>query len=152
MDAMEDEGMEATASQGETLAQEAGRPMPGVMRTDADARLENSLVAAVVAGADITMKDSLGCAVVAGKDVHMQDCLGKVVVAGGNVTLRGGGAGVMYSRQAAVEAGTIGVLIAPQAALREQVRVLMTGRQAALLGAAFGLTAGLLGLLFRRRR
>lgn len=149
---MEIEGLEMPSGEPEAQAGSAGSPTPGTVRAEVDAQLNESLAATVAAGRDVAMTDSLCGVVVAGGSIAMTDCLDKVVVAGGNVEMHGGGVALMHCQQASVQQGTIGVLITPKAVLGEQVRVLMNDRQAVLMGVAFGLAAGLLRLLFRRKR
>ncbi|MRR10865.1 hypothetical protein EG831_12515 [bacterium] len=94
----------------------------------------------------------MGGVVVAGAAIDLSDSAGGVLVAGGNTSLQDSPVGLLVSRQATVENSTIGVLLTPQVALGENVKVIASTRQAIAFGAAFGLMAGLVGLLFRRRR
>lgn len=149
---MESEELENSSNLNEVQEEEGKFQIPGVIRAEVDVSLADTAAAAVIAGRDVEMTDSLSGAVVTGANLKMTDSFGKVIVAGGSVEIHDGGVGVMHCKQAAVESGTIGVLFAPQASLGENVRVVMTGRQAALLGAAFGLVAGLMGLIFCKKR
>lgn len=124
----------------------------GVVRAERHASVANSIAAAFVAGQNMDIAEGFGNAFVAGANIEMKGSSGLALVAGANIDIHGGGGCFLNCKQATVENGTIGVLLAPQAALGENVKVVMSTTQAIAMGAAFGLVAGVLGLLFRRRR
>jgi hypothetical protein len=124
----------------------------GVVRAAGNASVANSIAGGFVAGQNMEIAEGFGNTYVAGANMEMKGSAGLVMVAGANIDLHGGGGGFLNCKQATVESGTIGVLLAPQVALGENVKVVMSTTQAIALGAAFGLVAGALGLLFRRRR
>jgi hypothetical protein len=124
----------------------------GVVRAERHASVANSIAAAFVAGQNLDIDEGFGNAFVAGANIEMKGSGGLVLVAGANIDIHGGGGAFLNCKQATVENSTIGVLFAPQAALGENVNVVMSTTQAIAMGAAFGFVAGVLGLLFRRRR
>jgi hypothetical protein len=124
----------------------------GSVRAGGHASIANSIAGGFVAGQNMDIAEGFGNAFVAGANIEMKNSGGLVMVAGANIDIHSGGGGFLSCKQATVENGTIGVLLAPQAALGENVKVMMSTPQAIALGAAFGLVAGVLGLLFRRRR
>ena len=124
----------------------------GVVRAAGSATVANSIAGGFVAGQNLEVAEGFGNAFVAGTKIKMKGSAGLSLVAGANIDIHGGGAGILSCKQATVESGTILVLIAPQAALGENVKVVMSNTQAIVMGAAFGLVVGTLGLLFRRRR
>lgn len=122
------------------------------LQIEGDASLSDALAGCVTAGRDVHLTDALGGAVVAGAAIDLSDSAGGIIVAGGNTSLQDSPVGLLFSRQATVENSTIGVLLTPQVALGDNVKVIASTRQAIAFGTAFGLVAGLVGLLFRRRR
>jgi predicted RND superfamily exporter protein len=123
----------------------------GVVRAAGDAKVENTIASAIVAGGNASVEDSISMAVVAGGNIAANDSGGVVMVAGGNIDIRDGGGGLINCAQATIENGTVGVLLAGQVTLGDNVRVLMTQKQAIAFGAAFGLVVAVFGLIFRRR-
>lgn len=124
----------------------------GRAQVEGNASLSDVIAGAVVAGQSTSLADCLSTAVVAGGDVEMKDSACAVMVVGGNTSLQESGAGFIRCQQATLENSTIGILAAPQATLGQDVRVMLTTQQAMAFGAAFGLVAGILGILFRRKR
>jgi hypothetical protein len=123
----------------------------GNVNTEQNATVENSVVGSVVAGKDSTTTNSMVVAVVAGGDVLLTNSMGVVTVAGGKVELNSSKSCLLITQGSAVENSTIGVLFSPEATLGNDVKVIMTSKQALLIGAALGLIIFLLGRLFRRR-
>jgi hypothetical protein len=146
------EELEGVADQ--VVAQDANinNSFVGVVRAAGNASVANSIAGGFVAGQNLDVAEGFGNAFVAGANIEMKGSSGLTLVAGANINIHGGGGGFMNCKQATVESGTIGVLLTPQAALGENVKVVMSTTQAIAMGAAFGLVAGALGLLFRRRR
>ena len=146
------EELEGIADQ--VVAQDASinNSFVGVVRAAGSASVANSISGGFVAGQNMEVAEGFGNAFVAGANIEMKGSAGLALIAGANIDIHGGGGGILSCQQATVESGTIGVLIAPQAALGENVKVVMSTTQAIAMGAAFGLVVGVLGLLFRRRR
>jgi hypothetical protein len=117
-----------------------------------DAKVENTIASAIAAGRDTHIEDSISLAMVAGGNIAANDSGSVVMVAGGNIDIRDGCGGLINCAQATVENGTVGVLLAGQVTLGDNVRVMMTQKQAIAFGAAFGLVVAVFGLIFRRRR
>lgn len=124
----------------------------GVVRAAGSASVANSIAGGFVAGQNLEVAEGFGNAFVAGANIEMKGSAGLSLVAGANIDIHGGGGGILSCKQATVEGSTIGVLIAPEAALGENVKVVMSTTQAIAMGAAFGLVVSVFGLLFRRRR
>ncbi len=137
----------------QVIAQDASinNSFVGVVRAEKTS-VANSVAAAFVAGQNMDIAESFGNACVAGANIEMKGSAALALVAGANIEIHGGGGGFLNCKQATVESGTIGVLLTPQAALGKNVKVVMSTTQAIAMGASFGLIAGVLGFLFRRRR
>jgi len=73
----------------------------------------------------------------AGNDVHLQYSGGQVVAAKNDVRLEMAAAGAVLSREAHVDRGLVGLLIASDVELGEGTRVLLRPAGAAALGAGF---------------
>jgi hypothetical protein len=116
------------------------------------AHLNNNIVLAVAVGQNAEMTQGISAAMAVGHNLDIKGGGGGILNAGQNINIHGGGGGLMICKQAEVEQSTIGVLLANQATLGENVTVLMTTPQAIALGAAMGLVAAVFGILFRRRR
>jgi hypothetical protein len=124
----------------------------GRVDVEGDASLAYSVAGGVVAGQSVSMTDCMNVAAVAGTGIEMTDSGCGILVAGGESHLQESGAGFLHCQQAMVENSTIGILATPQATLGQDVKVMMTTKQAIAFGAAFGLVVGAIGILFRRRR
>lgn len=124
----------------------------GMVQAEGSASVTDSACGAVVAGQGAQVENSFSQAVVAGAGIEMKNSGGGVLVAGAGIEMANSSSGILYSRQAKVENSTITVLLTPQAELGENVKVSMTTVQAIAFGAAFGLFAGLLGFLLRKRK
>ena len=124
----------------------------GVLQASGHAKAVNSISLAMAAGQNLDVAEGLSGAFIAGGNVAMKGSFGVAVVAGANADMHGSNAGFLNCQQATVESSTIGVLLVPKATLGENVKVMITTQQAIAFGAAFGLVAGIFGLLFRRRR
>ena len=124
----------------------------GMVQAAGSATVSDAACGGVVAGQGMQIDNGFCQAVVAGAGIEMRNSGGGVMVAGNDIEMVDSTSGILYSQQATIENSTIGVLLAPRAALGENVKVIATTRQAITFGAAFGLAAGLLGWLLRRRR
>lgn len=124
----------------------------GVVQAEGSATVSDAVCGAVVAGQGAQIDNAFSQAIVAGAGIEMRNSGGGVLVAGNGIEMVDSTSGILYSQQATIENSTIGLLLAPRAALGENVKVIATTRQAVAFGAAFGLAAGMLGWLLRRRR
>lgn len=136
---------------GKTVESTVKNQVVGLIKIEQSAAVQNSLAGAVVAGQAAAVNDSACGVVVAGGNIQFTDSAGAVAVAGGNADITNSITGLLISPVSSVEQSTIGVLVAPQAALGKGVKVLMTMQQAIVFGAAFGAVAAILGRLLRRR-
>ena len=147
------ETIKGVVSQVETGEATISDSFVGVVRAAGDANIENSIASAIVAGGNTHIDNSVSSAVVAGGNIDFQDGGGLVMIAGGNIDIRDGGAGLINCAQATIENGTVGVLLSGQVTLGDNVRVMMTQKEALAFGAGFGLVvAAVIGLILRRRR
>jgi hypothetical protein len=124
----------------------------GTVQAAGDAKVVNTIASAIVAGKNTQIESSVSSAVVAGGNIVVEDSGAAVMIAGGNIDIHDGGAGLLNCAQANVENSTIGVLLSGQVSLGDNVRVMMTQKQAMAFGMAFGLVVAAVGLIFRRRR
>jgi hypothetical protein len=145
---------QVTGVVGEIKADEVvvNNSMVGVISANEFATLENNMTLVVAAGKNAQINQGMGMAVVAGQNIDLKEGGGAILNAGQNITINNGGGGLLICKQAEVKQSTIGVLLAGQASLDKDVRVLMTRNEAVAFGAAFGLAAAIFGFLFRRRR
>ncbi|MCS6839616.1 MAG: hypothetical protein NZ699_02820 [Roseiflexus sp.] len=114
------------------------------------ATLSRAFARSVTAQDDVSMTFSAALAVQAGGDVNMTGSAATALIAGRDVRLNGASAGFVAAREARMESGRVGVLLAGSAELGNQTHVLITGRNALLLGAAFGIFFPLVAYLLRR--
>jgi hypothetical protein len=128
------------------------RRMVGQIKIGQSAAVQNGVSGAVVAGRDAVVSNSVSGAVVAGGSVELANSLSGVTVVGGKAHIANSNSGLLFSKAATIEHSTVGVLFAPETALGQDVKVIMTTRQALLFGVAFGMVAVIFGGLFRRRR
>lgn len=133
-----------------------------------EATVNQSLVGTINAKEKVTVVKSAALGIAAGSDaeVYQSGCAGMAVghdatiqsgavvalTVGGDANVQSGGSAVMVCRNANLENSVIGILCTSQAALGPDVKVMMTSKQAIAFGAAFGLVAGIFGLITRRRR
>jgi hypothetical protein len=111
-----------------------------------------SVAGGIAAGSNAEVLQS-GCGGMAvGHDATIQSGAVLALTVGGDANIQSGGGGVVVCRNANLENSVVGVLFTPQASLGKDVKVLMTAKQAAAFGAAFGLVAGIFSLITRRRR
>lgn len=114
------------------------------------ATLSRAFARSITAQDDVSMTFSAALSVHAGGDVSMTGSATPLLTAGRDARLSGASAGVVAAREARVESGMVGVLLAGSAELGDQTRVLITGRDALLLGAAVGIFFPLVTYLLRR--
>ena len=150
---------------GQTVA--FGPGLVGVIRAEQDASLTRGGAMVVAAGKDVEMSEGGAGLVVSGRDFDLQNggawvtVIGHngqvtnggaiVINAGGNLDITNGGGVVAVCKQAAIQNGSVGVLLTGQANLGENTKVVLNTPQALALGAAFGTVFALLSWLLRRR-
>lgn len=122
------------------------------INVEQNALIQNSMAGAIIAGQSAAADNSVAGAVVAGGSIEFNNSAAMVSVVGGTAQIANSSTGVLFAPASTVEHSRIGVLIAPQAALGKDVKVIMTTQQALLFGAAFGMVAAVLGRYLRRRR
>ncbi len=117
-----------------------------------NAMIESSMLVSVSATEDATIENSVGVVMAAGNDLHANNSVGSVWVAGNDLHLQqGGGALLIAGEQVHAEKSTIGVLLSGEPVnLGEGSKILLDTRQAAVLGAAFGIVFALMSYLLRR--
>ncbi|HSJ51755.1 MAG TPA: hypothetical protein VLA90_10810 [Actinomycetota bacterium] len=115
-----------------------------------DVRLEQAAAGPMLASGDVTITNG-GCGpVMCSGDLTITNGGCGPVLARGNVSFTNGGTQSVIAGQAQLGRGAIvGVVASPKVTIEDGARVLMTTRQAAAFGAAFG---ALLGLFVLRRR
>jgi len=114
------------------------------------ATVSRALVRSLTAQDDVAMTLSSALSVHAGGDVSMTGSASLLVMAARDVRLNNSSAAVMTAREARVESGMVGVLLAGSATLGDQTRVVLSGRDALLFGAAVGIFFPLVAYLLRR--
>ncbi len=114
------------------------------------ATLSRARIQSVTAQDDVAMTLSAAVSVRAGGDVSMTGSATPLLIAGRDARLSSASAGIVAARTARVDSGTVGVLVAGSAELGNQTRVLLTWREALLLGAAIGIFLPLVVYLLRR--
>lgn len=112
--------------------------------------IEQGGAAIIDAAGDVTINQGGALAILAGGNISVTEGGAQFMVAGGDVQLQGGGGGLVFTRQAHVEQGTVGVLISRETTFAEGSKVVLNTPQAVALGAAFGLVFAVMGYLFRR--
>ncbi|MGQ9550399.1 MAG: hypothetical protein ACUVSY_17030 [Roseiflexus sp.] len=112
--------------------------------------VSRALVQSVTAQDDVAMTLSSSLAVHAGGDVSMTGSASPLVMATRDVRLNNSSAGVVTAREARVESGKVGIVLAGSVILGDQTRVLLSGRDALLFGAAVGIFFPLVAYLLRR--
>jgi hypothetical protein len=104
-----------------------------------------------VAGRDASLANGVAQVVVVGRDLQLDNSAAGVIKAGGGANLAYSLAGLAAGEQVAVENSRVGVVLARRVVIGEGSQVLVSTRQAAAFGAAFGLVLAVLSWLFRRR-
>jgi len=112
--------------------------------------LSRTLVRSVSAGDDVIMTLSGALSVHATGDVTMAGGAAPLVLAGRDLRMRGATAVIVAAPQVRVESGTVGVLLARSAELGDRARVILTARDALLLGGTLGILVPLIVYLLRR--
>jgi len=124
-------------------AQPADLKMSGAALIKAEsANLNMSFAGTVSSKNDATVNWSNVRTVAARGTVRLQYAFSRLVTAGGYIRLNNAVAGAMLARQARVERGYVGLLVAGKAELAEDTRVLVSPRGAAAVAA--GVVGGLL--------
>ena len=126
----------------------------GALTTDT-AWLKFSSVAAAMVRKDASLSWCNAQLATARNNMTLTNSGGQLLAAGNTIEVRRGGAAIMAARTIQVQRGVVGVLLAQQATLGDETRVLLQPAAAAAMGAGFaaGALAGLvLGGTFRRRR
>jgi hypothetical protein len=124
----------------------------GMINAGESAVVGNSFTVGVVSNGNASVENGAGMFMVTGGNTEINNGGAGAIINGGNTEIHNGGAGLVVCQQATVEHGTINVLLANQVDLGEDVRVLVSTRQAAAFGAAFGVVVAILSLIFCRRR
>ncbi|NWG21068.1 MAG: hypothetical protein HXY39_12195 [Chloroflexi bacterium] len=112
--------------------------------------LSRTLVRSVSAGDDVMMTLSGALSVQATGDVTMTGGVAPLVFAGRDLRMRSATAVIAAAPEVRVESGTVGVLLARSAELGDRARVILTARDALLLGGALGILVPLIAYLLRR--
>jgi hypothetical protein len=114
------------------------------------ASMTRSVAREIHAGEDVTMALSAAARVDAGGDAMITGGAAGALFASGGAHLDGSTAGVLIASSAQVESGNIGLLIARDARLGSSARVLISAREALILGAAIGIFYPLVRYLLSR--
>ncbi|GEM_PF-1878631 len=112
--------------------------------------LSRSAARTIHADQDVTMALSAAAQISAGGDAMITGGAAVALSAGGNIRLDGSNAGMTLSRQAHVDSGMIGLLIARDVKLSGKSRVLLTTKEALILGTAIGTLYPLVRYLLQR--
>jgi hypothetical protein len=124
--------------------------------TTQTATLKASSVAAALVKGDASLAWSSAQLVGSAHDITLNNSGGQLMVAGNSIDVRTGGAAVMAARTITVQRGLVGMVLAQNADLGDDTKVLLKPAGAAAMGAGFGAGA-IVGLVFaarglRRRR
>jgi fumarate hydratase class II len=127
----------------------------GALTTQSAALKASSVAAALVKG-DASLAWCNAQLVGSANDVTLTNSGGQLMLAGNSIDVHTGGAAVMAARSITVQRGLVGMVIAQNATLGDDTKVLLKPSGAAALGAGFGAGA-IVGLLLaarglRRRR
>jgi hypothetical protein len=114
------------------------------------ALMSRSVAKTVTASNSAVMNLSGALTVRAGDDIVVTAGGAGVMIAGGDLHMEGGAGGVIAAKEAHVESGFVGLLLARRASMGEQTRVLITTRQAVLIGVLIGALFPLTRYLLRR--
>lgn len=115
-----------------------------------DVQMSEGGALGIAAGRDMQMSYAGALGAVAGRDMHIVYGGAWYMVAGGNAEIVDGAAGVAVTGALTANNSRIGLVVGPTT-LNEGSQVLLSGKQAALFGAALGAVFALLSLLLRRR-
>jgi hypothetical protein len=110
------------------------RPAPIEELRARKALVSKSLVGTLEVGDDAVLTTSGAFSARAGGDIIVNAGGAAVMTAGGDVHINGGGGLLLVSQRSQVESGAIGILLAQHAELHPGVRVLLTTRQALIIG------------------
>lgn len=114
------------------------------------AALSRSVAREIRAEQDVTMALSAAARVHAGGDAIITGGAAGALLAGGDARMEGGSAAILVSRQSHLESGMVGLLIARDVQLSGESRVLLTLREALIIGAAIGTLVPLVRYLLNR--
>jgi hypothetical protein len=120
------------------------------MLTTQSANFKASSVAAALVKGDASLAWSSAQMVGSTKDVTLTNSGGQIMLAGNNIEVLRGGAAVMAARSVTVQRGLVGMVVAQNATLGDDTKVLLKPTGAAALGAGFGAGA-IAGLLLAAR-
>lgn len=114
------------------------------------ATLSRTLARSVSAKDDVSMTLSGALLVRAAGDVAINGGVAPLVSAGRDLRIRGATTAMAIAPRLRVESGVVGVLLAGKAEIGNETRVLLTARDAVLLGGAIGVLLPLVAYLLRR--
>lgn len=118
--------------------------------TGGDVTLDRVASLGVAAGGDVDFRDGVALNVKAGRDLELNNSAAGLLMVEGGAEVTDSLALVMGGNEVAARGSTIGVLVAWQASLAEDTRVLLNTRQALVFGAAFGAVFALVRWLLGR--
>jgi hypothetical protein len=144
-----------------------GPGLAGFVRSEQAASVTRAGALAIAAGQDMDMTGGGAGILAVGRDLEMQNggawvaAVGHdaqisnggalVLTVGGSLDITNGGALVTAGRQVSIQNGSCGILLAGQANLGENTKVVLNTPQALAMGAAIGAVFAVLSWLFRRR-
>lgn len=121
-------------------------------RIEADhVQIQEGGAAIISAKNDISVTNGGAVAMLAGGNVNISSGGAQLMAAGGDMHIEEGGGMILVSRQARVSKGVIGFLLAREAVIGEDSRVIFNTPQAIALGAALGAVFATLNFLLRRK-
>ena len=120
-----------------------------LLQAEGDIAMSEGGSLAMIAGGNLDVREGGAGFMVAGGDLSLSYGGAGTLIAGGGAELSEASIGQMFTVEANVSGGRVGLLVAGQANL-EQSEILMTVQQAAALGAVAGLVMFLLSKLFGR--
>jgi hypothetical protein len=118
-----------------------------VIQAAGDLTVVNSAAASMVAQQDATVSQSAALAIVAGRDVSVTAGSTCLSIVGGDAKIEKAFVGALITNSAHVQNGAVGIALG-QVTVAEGGSVLLSGREAAIFGAALGIVSGIVaGLL-----
>jgi hypothetical protein len=125
----------------------------GLVTAQGDVTMQAAAAAVIIASGDVTLDKGGANAVIAGHDIAIERGVGSTFIAGNDIRINQGGGGLFVASKIKVKRGFVGVLLAREATVSEDSRVILDRTSAAWFGGLLGAVLVLgFGVLFGARR